>query len=72
MFVFGCGGEEMEDLMLVGVFVEVILGVIFGIVVFVYVGIFVIYRNYSFLVIFVIGYEVVGKYWLEVNWKVIV
>lgn len=67
LFVFGCGGEEVEELVCYNIYFEIIFGIILGIVVLVYVGILVIYCDYSFFVVFVIVVNKFGmdkgKYW---------
>ena len=70
-FVFGRGGEEMEDLMQVGIAVEVIPGVTSGIAAPAYAGIPLTHRNYSSSVTFVTGHEAAGKYRPEVNWEAV-
>lgn len=70
-FVFGRGGEEMEDLIEAGVPVEVVPGVTSGIAAPAYAGIPLTHRNYSSSVTFVTGHEAVGKYRPEVNWQAI-
>lgn len=70
-FVFGRGGEEMEDLIKMGIPVEVVPGVTSGIAAPAYAGIPLTHRNYSSSVTFVTGHEATGKYRPEVNWKAI-
>ncbi len=70
-FVFGRGGEEMEDLIAVGVAVEVVPGVTSGIAAPAYAGIPLTHRGYSSSVTFVTGHETVGKYRPQVNWQAI-
>ncbi|MDY6939136.1 MAG: uroporphyrinogen-III C-methyltransferase [Cyanobacteriota bacterium] len=70
-FVFGRGGEEMEDLRAAGIPVEVVPGVTSGIAAPAYAGIPLTHRNYSSSVTFVTGHESVGKYRPEVNWSAI-
>lgn len=68
-FVFGRGGEEMEDLINAGVSVEVVPGITSGIAAPAYAGIPLTHRNYSSSVTFVTGHESVGKYRPTVNWS---
>ena len=70
-FVFGRGGEEIEDLLAAGVAVEVVPGVTSGIAAPAYAGIPLTHRQYSSSVTFVTGHEMVDKYRPEVNWEAI-
>jgi uroporphyrin-III C-methyltransferase len=70
-FVFGRGGEEMEDLLAAGVPVEVIPGVTSGIAAPAYAGIPLTHRQCSSSVTFVTGHESAGKYRPQVNWEAI-
>lgn len=70
-FVFGRGGEEMEDLVKQGISVEVVPGVTSGIAAPAYAGIPLTHRNYSSSVTFVTGHEAAGKYRPEIRWRAI-
>ena len=70
-FVFGRGGEEMNDLIAAGISVEVVPGITSGIAAPAYAGIPVTHRNYSSSVTFVTGHESVGKYRPQVEWQAI-
>lgn len=70
-FVFGRGGEEMQDLVNAGIPVEVVPGITSGIAAPAYAGIPVTHRGYSSSVTFVTGHEAVGKYRPDINWTAI-
>lgn len=70
-FVFGRGGEEMEDLIKANVPVEVVPGITSGIAAPAYANIPLTHRNYSSSVTFVTGHESVGKYRPDINWQAI-
>ncbi|AFY79730.1 MAG: uroporphyrinogen-III C-methyltransferase [Hydrococcus sp. C42_A2020_068] len=70
-FIFGRGGEEIEDLVKAGVPVEVIPGVTSGIAAPAYEGIPLTHRNYSSSVTFVTGHEAYEKYRPQINWDAI-
>ncbi|NES83275.1 MAG: uroporphyrinogen-III C-methyltransferase [Moorea sp. SIO2B7] len=70
-FIFGRGGEEMEDLIKAGVSVEVVPGITSGIAAPAYAGIPLTHRDYSSSVTFVTGHEAAGKYRPKVDWDAI-
>jgi uroporphyrin-III C-methyltransferase len=70
-FIFGRGGEEIQDLITVGISVEVVPGVTSGIAAPASIGIPLTHRDYSSSVTFVTGHESVGKYRPQINWKAI-
>lgn len=70
-FVFGRGGEEMEDLVKAGIPVEVVPGITSGIAAPAYAGIPITHRGYSSSVTFVTGHDSVGKYRPNIDWSAI-
>lgn len=70
-FVFGRGGEEMEDLVKSGISVEVVPGITSGIAAPAYADIPLTHRAYSSSVTFVTGHDSVGKYRPAINWQAI-
>lgn len=70
-FVFGRGGEEMQDLLAANVPVEIVPGITSGIAAPAYAGIPLTHREFSSSVTFVTGHEQSGKYRPSVNWAAI-
>jgi uroporphyrin-III C-methyltransferase len=70
-FIFGRGGEEMEELLKAGISAEVVPGITSGIAAPAYAGIPLTHRLYSSSVTFVTGHEAAGKYQPTVNWNAI-
>lgn len=70
-FIFGRGGEEMEELLKAGISVEVVPGITSGIAAPAYAGIPLTHRLYSSSVTFVTGHESSGKYSPTINWQAI-
>lgn len=70
-FIFGRGGEEMEDLVAAGVPVEVVPGITSGVAAPAYAGIPLTHRAHSSSVTFVTGHEGAGKYRPAIDWQAI-
>jgi len=67
-FVFGRGGEEMQDLVAAGVPVEVVPGITSGVAAPAYAGIPLTHRHLGSSVAFVTGHEAAGRYRPQVDW----
>ncbi|UBF27411.1 uroporphyrinogen-III C-methyltransferase [Kovacikia minuta CCNUW1] len=70
-FIFGRGGEEMEELVQAGIPVEVVPGITSGIAAPAYAGIPLTHRAHSSSVTFVTGHEGAGKYRPAIDWGAI-
>jgi uroporphyrin-III C-methyltransferase len=70
-FIFGRGGEEMQELAAAGIDVEVVPGITSGIAAPAYAGIPLTHRLHSSSVTFVTGHESAGKYRPAINWNAI-
>ncbi len=70
-FIFGRGGEELQDLTQAGIPVQIIPGITSGIAAPAYAGIPLTHRNYSSSVTFVTGHESSEKYRPAINWTAI-
>ena len=70
-FVFGRGGEEMQDLLAANIPVEIVPGITSGIAAPAYAGIPLTHRDFSSSVTFVTGHEKSGKYRPSINWDAI-
>ena len=70
-FVFGRGGEEMQDLIAANVPVEIVPGITSGVAAPAYAGIPITHRDFSSSVTFVTGHEKSGKYRPSINWEAI-
>jgi len=70
-FMFGRGGEELQDLHKAGISVEVVPGITSGIAGAINLGIPLTHRDLSSSVILVTGHESAGKYQPKVNWQAI-
>ena len=70
-FVFGRGGEEMQDLIAANVPVEIVPGITSGVAAPAYAGIPLTHRDFSSSVTFVTGHEKSGKYRPAINWEAI-
>jgi len=68
-FLFGRGGEEMEDLVRAGIIFEVVPGVTSALAVPAYAGIPVTHRRYASSLAIVTGHEDLSKKQIQVKWR---
>lgn len=67
--VFGRVGEEVDVFYEYGICYEMVLGIIFGIVVLLYVGIFVMYWDFVLFFVMIIVYDKLLKGMLNFDWE---